>query len=519
MPASGDISFELERFEWASPDRLEVEGRWHGVRRRLAGATLVVEVDGQRRRLKALGDVDAGSPERWVAAFPWEGEMPRLPGAELEVGRGIVVDLPRPRRSKARGAATTPAEPIPATTRDAREATPGREEADRLLAVLTAARADADEAVARAVAAEAEATVLRERAEAAEAKLGSIDASATQARADELEAELEAMRDRAASELEAVQARAEAAATELEAVQARAEAAKIELAAERGRANAVEAELETVRERAETAEWEFEAVRERADAAGAELAALRGRSDEAEEELAALEARARAAEAEAAALRSGGDEADIEPAFAPDLERLRTELQTVERERMELRAQLDATEERLEAVEQEARTPSPKVATATDTSERTQAMPGPRTLAAGGARFAPRRNDDTAAGDTELRPRTRRPAERTARRSGETPEPSAEPGSSPLGERISDWVASLTGSREETQNGGADKEPAGHRPERTRAAQAGGAAVRTRRRSDRGLAGDGPSWPLRVAAVGLLALLMVALVVIVLSLL
>jgi hypothetical protein len=456
MPASGDISFELERFEWASPDRLEVEGRWHGVRRRLARATLVVEVDGQRRRLKALPNVDAGSPERWVAAFPWEGEMPKLPGAELEVGRGIVVDLPRPRRSKARGAAITPAEPIPATSREEREATPVGDEAERLLA---AARADADEAAARAAAAEAEATVLRERAEAAE--------------------------------------------TEIE--------------AERGRANTAEAELETVRERAETAEWEFEAVRERAETAEAELEALRGRSEDVESELAALEARAEAAEAEVTALRSGGGgEADIEPAFAPDLERLRTELQTVERERIELRAQLDATVERLEAVERS----TPKAA-AVNTSERTQAMPGPRTLAAGGPRFGHPGDDDAAAEDAEPRRRTRRPAERTARRSAETPEPSAAESGPPLGERISDWMASLTGSRAESQNGGAETEPTAQRAERTRPAQAGGAAVRTRRRTDRRVPGadDGPSWPLRVAAVGLLALLMVALFVIVLSLL
>jgi predicted nucleic acid-binding Zn-ribbon protein len=489
MPASEAISFELERFEWARPDRLEVEGRWHGVRRRLARATLVVEVDGKRRRLKALPDVDAGSAERWVAAFPWEGEMPKLPGAELEVGRGIVVDLPRPRRSKARGAATTPAEPIPATSREKREATPGRNEVDRLIAVLTAARTDAEEAGAQAAAAEAEVSALRDRAEAAEAA-GS----------------------RAASELEAVQARAEAAETELEAMRARAEAAEADLETEGRRANAAEAELETERERASTAE--------------AELEARRGRSQEVESELTALEARAEAAEAEATALRSSGAEADAEPASAPDLERLRTELQTVERERMELRAQLDATLERLQTAERQARAPARRTApqaTAASTSERTETMPGPRTLAAGGPRFG--RPADEDADDTEPR-RTRRPAERTARRSGATPEASAAASSGPpLGERISDWVASLTGSRAEAQNGGAETEPARRTPrptgQRTRAAQAGGTAVRTRQRTDRRRRGadDGPSWPLRVAAVGLLALLMVALVVILLSLL
>jgi hypothetical protein len=502
MPAPEDISFKLERFGWASPDRLEVEGEWHGLRRRPARATLVVEVDGQRRRLKALPEPSKGSSEHWVAAFPWEGEMPRLPGAELEIGRGIVVDLPRPRRSKARGAATTPAEPIPATSREERDSAPGREEAERLLAVLSAARADADEAGARAASARAEATALRERAEAAEAELASTDVPALRTRADEAEAEL----DRAERELEAVQARAEAAETELEPL--------------RGRAEETATQLEAMRERAEAAESKLEAMRERAQAAEGELTAAAGRLEKAEAKLEPLRARAEAAEEE---LTAHGAAAGV----GPEVERLRLELQNVERERIELRAQLDTMAERLEAAEQEARTPSssaPREAAAAsaNTSERTRAMPGPRTAAAGGARF-----DRAAAGPTDAREtapprRTRRPAERTARRSGGTTEPAAaEPSGPPLGERLSDWVSSLTGSRPESQNGGVDAKPEKTRPpagrtERARAAQASGAAARTRRRS--ASAHDGPSWPLRVVAIGLLALLMVALVVIVLSL-
>src|SRR3954469_3426227 len=168
MARSADISFELERFEWVSADRLEVEGRWHGVRRRLPQATLVVDVDGQRRRLRALPGAGPARAERWVAAFPWEGDMPVLPGAELEVGRGIVVDLPRPRRSKARGDAAVaagPTGPIQASTREERDAIPGREEAERLLAVLSASRTEADNAAARAAAAEADRDAFRARAE------------------------------------------------------------------------------------------------------------------------------------------------------------------------------------------------------------------------------------------------------------------------------------------------------------------------------------------------------------------
>src|SRR4051794_4980431 len=195
MAASGDISFELARFEWTTPDRLEVEGRWHGVGRRLPRPTLVVDVEGRRLRLRALPDEGAAEPDGWVAAFPWEGEMPVLPGAELEVGRGIVVDLPRPRRSKARGAAAVaagPTAPIQASTRDERDATPGREEVERLLAVLTGSRADADQAVARAEAAEAEAATLRTRAEEAEA-----EAATLRARAEDAEGEAATFREEA----------------------------------------------------------------------------------------------------------------------------------------------------------------------------------------------------------------------------------------------------------------------------------------------------------------------------------
>ena len=80
----------------------------------------MIEVDGRRRRLRRCPE-DTGTPEQWSAAFGWDGDdIPRLQGAELEVGRGIVVDLPRPRSSKARAA--LPKEPIPATTRDDKDA-------------------------------------------------------------------------------------------------------------------------------------------------------------------------------------------------------------------------------------------------------------------------------------------------------------------------------------------------------------------------------------------------------------
>ena len=52
MPAAGDVSFELERFEWTADDRLEVVGRWNGVRgRRLLRPALTVDAGGRRQRV------------------------------------------------------------------------------------------------------------------------------------------------------------------------------------------------------------------------------------------------------------------------------------------------------------------------------------------------------------------------------------------------------------------------------------------------------------------------------------
>ena len=52
-----DLAFEVERFTWPSDDRLEVTGRWFGVRgRRFMRPTLHLRVDGRRRRLIAVLD-------------------------------------------------------------------------------------------------------------------------------------------------------------------------------------------------------------------------------------------------------------------------------------------------------------------------------------------------------------------------------------------------------------------------------------------------------------------------------
>src|SRR4051794_41254560 len=93
------VTFEVERFEWAADDRLELEGRWFGLRgRRFIRPTLDVQVDGEPRRLLALMEHKpwaALDGEDWQAAFAWEGERGDI-AAELAVGADLSFELPRP---------------------------------------------------------------------------------------------------------------------------------------------------------------------------------------------------------------------------------------------------------------------------------------------------------------------------------------------------------------------------------------------------------------------------------------
>ena len=112
-------------------DRLEVTGRWYGLRgHRFVRPVLVVQAGDEQRRMLAVLEHKpwaADDGEEWIAAFPWEGEPVELTAAELAVAPSLAVDLPvpqRPRRAPQgagarRGAAAGPprpgAEPAPAT--------------------------------------------------------------------------------------------------------------------------------------------------------------------------------------------------------------------------------------------------------------------------------------------------------------------------------------------------------------------------------------------------------------------
>ena len=105
-------AFEVERFEWAAGDRLEVTGRWYGLRgHRFVRPVLVVQAGDEQRRMLALLEHKpwaADDGEEWIAAFPWEGPPLELTAAELAVapslaGRPAHAAAPRRGRQGAGG--------------------------------------------------------------------------------------------------------------------------------------------------------------------------------------------------------------------------------------------------------------------------------------------------------------------------------------------------------------------------------------------------------------------------------
>jgi hypothetical protein len=159
-------SFEVDRLEWVEPDRLEVAGRWYGVRGlRFVRPSLDLEAGDERRHLLAVLDHKpwaALDGEDWVAAFPWDGDKVELSHAELAVTPAVVVELPLPgRNGKPRAARkgekkpkkAAPARRVPASDRgrDDRiraEAQALRQERDAALAARDDAAQARDEAIA-----------------------------------------------------------------------------------------------------------------------------------------------------------------------------------------------------------------------------------------------------------------------------------------------------------------------------------------------------------------------------------
>lgn len=96
-PDGGRVAFQLERFELNGDDRLEIAGRWFGVRGlRFVRPSLTVQTDEGERNLLALLEHKpwaAQEGDSWVAAFPWHGGSPDPGRAELSVAPSVVVSL------------------------------------------------------------------------------------------------------------------------------------------------------------------------------------------------------------------------------------------------------------------------------------------------------------------------------------------------------------------------------------------------------------------------------------------
>ena len=275
-PALPSVTFEVERFEWTSDDRLEVVGRWFGLRgHRFLRPTLDVEVRGARRRMLAVLEHKpwaAEEGEEWVAAFAWAGDPARLDDAELTVSPDLAVQLPLPDSGE------DATEPIVAEA----ERLPARRPRTAVLeGELAAALAEVqrrDEELAQLRDTHSEMTrELRERARTAQEK------------AKQLETELEKLRKRMVTAEEEVESARRAAEEErrrqLDSMREERDAAT----ADRNRA---EAEAEAARADRDEAQKKLAATER-------EHAALVEARDRAREERNAWMSRARATAAEA----------------------------------------------------------------------------------------------------------------------------------------------------------------------------------------------------------------------------
>ena len=313
--APEQTGFELDRFQWSEDGRLEVEGRWFGVRgRRFVRPVLTLQVAGGRRRLLAVLEhkpwaADEGAA--WIAAFPWEGSHEAVGDAELEVG-ALTVDLPPPGGAERPGTRQKAESSAPLTNLASRK--PGQPEEPKVVAppepggepVLRAAgesrqHLERDLASARAElgrirarheeelrAARAEAREATGRVEALEARAGE-----SEQRAGLLEDEARRLRD----ELETVR---ESQGEQLTRMGASEAEARSQLARERERAAEVGGEAQRLR----SAAAEADRLQDERDGTVMALEELREKHEEALAEIAKLRQAVRRSAAEAERLRA-----------------------------------------------------------------------------------------------------------------------------------------------------------------------------------------------------------------------
>jgi hypothetical protein len=368
MSGTRELSFELERFEWAADDRLEVSGRWHGLTgRKLARPVLTVEAGGRRTRLNAMpgGQLPGAGGEAWRAAFAWPDGPADVESAELEIGRSVIVELPAPRRRK-RASRSAGDEGLRAELaelreqiaelRRSRDVSPAAQAvAESAEAVAESAEAEAEAAEAQLAEAEAEPVTeappepdpeLTARLEAAEAELAELRERYEQLRADhdtlgdqhaaliarsgDLRGELADVID----ELDAARAALDVRDAELAGHQ---EEAERRLEEERARTDEVRDELAAARDEAQRA---LEAESAETGRVRAELASAR---EEAERALAAERAEVASLRSELAARPEPAEDGAIDPddTTREMYERIAEELQQERATTSRLRQELD----------------------------------------------------------------------------------------------------------------------------------------------------------------------------------
>ena len=274
-PALPSVTFEVERFEWASDDRLEVVGRWFGLRgHRFLRPTLDVEVRGARRRMLALLEHKpwaAEEGEEWVAAFPWAGERAQLDDAELTVSPDLAVQLPVPDTDEA----------APETTVATAERLPARRPRTAVLEdELAAALAEVqrrEEELAQLRETHSEMTrELRERARTAQEKVQQVEAELEKTRGrmaaaeEEVESERRAAEEERLRQLDSMREERDAATADRNRAEAEAEAARADRDEALTKLAAAESERDSLVEARDRAREERNAWMSRARATAAE---------------------------------------------------------------------------------------------------------------------------------------------------------------------------------------------------------------------------------------------------------
>ena len=213
-PVVPGVGFEVERFEWTPDNRIELTGRWFGLRgHRFLRPTLDVEVAGERRRMLADLEHKPWAPEEgepWTAAFTWRGEPAHFENAELTVAPDLAIQLPQPDNPREQTVAVEEGERLPA--RPPRAAVLETE----LAAALVEVQRLSDELARAQDAQRASEDDLRERFEAERTRARGLETAAAEVEAHaglELEA-LRAERDAAIEARDALEEQLKAADAE-----------------------------------------------------------------------------------------------------------------------------------------------------------------------------------------------------------------------------------------------------------------------------------------------------------------